>query len=347
MPVPPLPDADLDHILRHTEAMWHELRGARIFITGGTGFFGIWLLESLARANERLNLNIRATVLSRDPKRFLDRAPHLAIVPIFDWLRGDITNFDFPAGSFSHVIHAATEASATLNESQPLAMFDTAVSGTRRVLEFAAACGAGDLLLTSSGAVYGPQPAQIDRLPEDYMGGPSTNTPASAYGEGKRAAELLCAIYARDSGLRPKIARCFAFVGPHLPLETHFAIGNFIADGLAGREIRIQGDGRAYRSYLYAADLAIWLWTILIRGAANRPYNVGSEDAVTIQELAQRVSAHCGEPSPDIRILGKPGKGPVARYVPATPRAEVELGLKPLICLNDAISKTIAWGRIQ
>src|SRR5262249_40048423 len=129
---------------------------------------------------------------------------------------GDVCGFRFPDGPFSHVIHAATEASAALNDQQPLALLDTMIEGTRAVLELARRKGARKLLLTSSGAVYGRQPPEVPLLTEEYTGAPDLFNHRSAYGEGKRLAEHLCTLYARSHGLEPRIARCFAFVGPYL-----------------------------------------------------------------------------------------------------------------------------------
>jgi dTDP-glucose 4,6-dehydratase len=319
--------ADLDHVLAHTPGIWDDLRGARIFITGGTGFFGCWLLESFAWANDRLGLGASAVVLTRDPAAFARKAPHLAAHPAVTLHRGDVRTFAFPEGPFSHVIHAAT-----------------IVAGTERVLTGARAVGARRLLFTSSGAVYGRQPADMTHLSEDYAGAPDPTDPSSAYGEGKRAAEQLCAVHAGPD-FEPVIARCFAFVGPYLPLDAHFAVGNFIRDALAGGPIRVNGDGTAVRSYLYAADLMVWLWTILIHGRSLRPYNVGSDLSIAVRELAD-VIAKLSTPRATVEVLGAPRTdGTRSRYVPAIHRAASELKLGVVIRLEDGASRTMKWHR--
>ena len=332
---------DLDDILVRTYDLWDELRSQRIFITGGTGFFGCWLLESLIWANDKLGLNTEVVVLTRNYDAFRKKAPHLANHPSIQFIIGDVTSFNFPEGNFSYVIHAATEASAKLNEENPLLMFDTIVQGTRHTLEFAKLCQAKKFLLTSSGAVYGKQPSALTHIPEDYIGAPDPTHAQSAYGEGKRAAEMLCTLYGKQYGFETKIARCFAFVGPYLPLDTHFAIGNFIRDGLQGGPILVNGDGTPYRSYLYAADLAVWLWTILLKGRSCYPYNVGSDFDLSISRIAHLV-AQVFQPQVEVIIAQKPLAGKEAeRYVPLTNRALSDLGLKSMIGLEDAIKRTI------
>jgi len=350
MAAKPISDEDLEHILAHTRPVWEEMRGQRVFITGGTGFFGCWLVESFCYANRALGLGARATVLSRDPAKFAAKCPHLASDSAVTLHAGDVRDFDFPVGEFRYVIHAATEASAKQVAEEPLEMLSTILAGTERTLQFAAACGARKFLLTSSGAVYGRQPVEMTHVPESYMGAPDALDAGSVYAEGKRASELMCTLYqktacAKGVEFEAKIARCWAFCGPHLPLEAHFAIGNFIGDVLAGRPISIGGDGTPRRSYLYGADLAIWLWTMLFRAPALVPINVGSGLDVSILELAQIVAATL-DPATEITVA-KPAMQGVApaRYVPSVARAEELLGLRETVGLAESIRRTAAWYR--
>jgi nucleoside-diphosphate-sugar epimerase len=338
----PLPPQDLAHVLGHAADAWRELRGRRLFITGGTGLFGVWLLESICAANRELDGRIRATVLSRNPDPFLARAPQIAQDPLITWQAGDVRDFDAAAQPCDYMVHAATSTSARLNAEAPHEMFETIVTGTRRVLEFGAACGASRLLFVSSGAVYGRQPPSLERVPEDYYGAPDCLDAASAYAEGKRAAELICAMASRRHGPAPCIARCFAFVGPHIPLDSHFAVGNFLGDALAGRDIQVSGDGAAYRSYLHMADLIVWLLTILVRGAPMRAYNVGSDEAVSVKDLAERVLRVSGAATA-VRVRQSPTGAPAERYVPAIERAKSELGLRVAISLDGALQRTYQW----
>jgi len=333
---------DLDHVLDHTRSLWEEVRGKRIFLTGGTGFFGCWLLESFLWANDQLDLKASATVLTRNPAAFERRAPHLAAHRSIVLHAGDTRSFSFPNGPFHYVIHAATDAKVPTSVNS-IECLDTIVQGTRHTLEFGRHCGASKFLLTSSGAVYGEQPPDVANVQEDFPGAPRTGDWRSVYGEGKRLAELQCSLYASNFGLECKVARCFAFVGPHLPLDAHFAIGNFIQDAFEGGRIRVKSDGRSYRSYLYAADLAIWLWTILFRGVNCRPYNVGSEAAISIRDLANTVGAVLS-PGIEVQFEREPDNSiPAGRYVPNTNRARVELGLYQWVSLEDAILSTARW----
>jgi nucleoside-diphosphate-sugar epimerase len=334
--------SDLDDILARTEPLWRDLRGQRIMITGATGFFGCWLLESFAWANDRLNLHARVVGVVRHPEVLTKKAPHLAQNPAISFHAADVRTDDFPLGKFSHVIHAATEASAKLNFDAPLEMFETIVEGARRALQFSVDGSAARFLLVSSGAVYGIQPPQLTHVSESFTGGPDALDPANAYAEGKRAAELLCSL-AASPRFATTVARCFAFVGPGMKLDAHFAIGNFIGDRLRQCPIRVQGDGTAVRSYLYASDLMVWLWTILFKGQSRRAYNVGSEEALDIANLAREVAAALPpEVAVDIASTETPGS-PVHRYVPSTARARRELGLSAEVPLREAIYRTHRW----
>lgn len=341
--------ADLEHVLAETRPLWEEWRGKRFFLTGGTGFFGAWLLHSFHFANERLGLGAQAVVLSRDPEAFARKMPELAASPAIRFLRGDVLTLPEPDQSFDFCIHAATPADAKMMEHEPLLMLDTIVTGTRKVLDFAAKAGVKKFLLTSSGAVYGRQPLTVSHVDEDYPGAPDLFQTKSSYGEGKRMAEHVAFLHARQSGMEAKVARCFAFVGPYLPIDGHYAVGNFIRDGLRGGPIRVGGDGTPLRSYLYAADLAVWLWTLLGRGRAGCAYNVGSEESLSIREIAEKTAACFGSAALPVEIAS-PVVSPESarapeRYVPSTRRVREELGLKQSIPFEQALARTVAWHR--
>ena len=316
------------------------LRGASLLFTGATGWFGVWLLDLLCAADDSLGLGLRITVVSRDPGAFLRRFPAFGGDSRIVWVTADIRNLALAGEGFSHVIHAATDSSERSRRSSPRELFESIVDGTRRAID-AAGSQCRSFLLLSSGAVYGPARAGHDRFAEVMPGGPDPALATSAYAEGKRAAETACAIAAGE-GLPVRIARCFAFVGPHMPFDQHFAIGNFIADAVAGRQISVRSDGAPLRSYLYMTDLVRALLLVMGVGTVGRPYNVGSDDVVSIAELARRVDRIAGGAGVHI---GGARSDPGDRYIPDLTRLHSELGFRPEVTLDDVIARTVAWLR--
>lgn len=318
---------------------WHALAGRRLFLTGGTGFVGKWILATLLDADRRLSLGCSITVLSRSPETFLDNWPDLR--GRVAMVSGDVRTFALSKSAFDVVIHAATDVAAF---NSPEDTFSTCVEGTRRVLEVVRNSGARQLLLVSSGAIYGPLPAGMTHVPETHLGGPDPLLASSAYAEGKRISEwLVCR--AADKGLQVGIARVFALVGPHLPLNRQFAVGNFVKAALDGTDIVIEGDGTPHRSYLYAADMAAWLWAVLFRGRPATAYNIGSEESLSIVQLATRVAGVL-KSDKAVQVKKRPAPGtPIQHYVPDTTRARSELYLQHPLGLDEAISRTAEWYR--
>ncbi|WP_321961142.1 NAD(P)-dependent oxidoreductase [Paraburkholderia sp. J7] len=318
------------------------LDGKTILVSGATGFFGMWMLALFRWLHDERKQQFRVLAISRDPQRFEQKHPWTAGAPWLKWVTGDIRKFAFPDEPADYMIHAATDTSAAAGRS-PRVLLESIVGGTRRMLDCAAACGAQRVLLVSSGGAYGGQAADVPRLVETSRTGPSTMDVGSAYGEGKRMMELLGAIHAHETACEVVCARCFAFVGAGLPLDGHFAIGNFIRDALGKEQIVIRGDGKGVRSYLYAADLAVWLVTLLLNGGNREVYNVGSDAEVTIGDLARTVLATLA-PSKEVVIEGaanSPGAG--NRYIPSIDRAREQFGLDAWTSLPLAIERTALW----
>lgn len=294
----------------------------RILITGGTGFFGKSLLLHCRELQE-----CDLLILSRNSEKFIGGFSYLSSVKSLKFLNGDVRDFELDDEDFDYIFHGATTSGHPVSDEETQSVI---LDGTRHILEFAKRNKKlKNLLYISSGAVYGN--SNTKPVNEDFPCNPVT-----VYGKSKLEAEHLCL----ESGLPCSIARCFAFVGEYLPLDVHFAIGNFIRDCLNNKDIVIKGDGSPLRSYLYAGDLARWLWTILMNGKNGEAYNVGSDFSVSIAELASVVRRVAGTTN-GIRILTPPSGGTPQCYVPDISKARHELGLEGEVALEDAIKKTI------
>lgn len=339
----PLPTEDLDHVARLAHDAMRDLDGSRILITGSSGFLGSWMTETLCWASENFDIRLHAKVLLRTPRRFGEAFPHLAVHPAVEICSGDVLTAALDDVDFTHVIHAAAPVQQRNSSDSSFDDFDAIVLGSRRLLKLSMEHCATRFLFLSSGAVYGQQPPDIPYIGEDFRGGPETMNPDSVYGEAKRAAELMCALANRNSKLDAVVARGFTFVGPRLPLNSCYAAGNFVADRIAQRPIRVEGDGTPWRSYMYAADAAVWLWTMLARGSAGQAYNVGSDEACTIGQLAHEVAV-IEKPAIPVTIRKEASPtAPASRYIPSIRKASSQLGLAIHIDRHEALLRTVRF----
>jgi dTDP-glucose 4,6-dehydratase len=335
---------DAHNVVQRVGSAFDSLEGRRIVLTGGTGFVGSNLIESVAFLNQQVfGKPCKMFIVARHPEGCAKRHPHLIQTKSLILIPGDIRTLNFPRESFDFIIHAASPADPITLARNPLETMEVIGEGTRRVLGMAVERGVERVLFLSSGAVYGPQPPGLDGIPEEFGGGPDIRDWRGAYGEAKRYAEMLCQVVRTEKGLDVVVARLFAFVGPYMDINSSFAVMDFIRQGLRDRTIRVKSDGSAIRSLCYSSDMVTALWKILLCGNSGAVYNVGSDrDAVSIRELALRVAKLLGA-QVEVRVEGREGKDTLRpRYVPDVTKLKEDLGLAPAYDLDSALIRTIA-----
>lgn len=339
-----LPDEDLHHVVDVVQERVGGLADARVLVTGASGFVGRWVVASLAQARRRLGLGgLTIQVLARNANGARARLGD-ELWSELEVLETDINaewTLDAPV---SHVVHSATPSSRRSGSADARAVLVTSVLGTQSLLR--ALADRGDrprVLHLSSGAVYGPQPVDVPRIPETWPGGPSPFQATAPYAEGKRAAEALLEAAGREGIVDPVHARLFAFLGPGLPIDEGFAIGNFVRDVLEHKMINVVGDGSVVRSYLDARDLAAWLVLLLLEGESSECYNVGSPKGHPLKHWASLCSELSGT---DVRFGGAP-VGDRSIYVP-----DVTKSLRQQLAVEsrdtrDALSSWVQWLRLS
>lgn len=332
---------DLNQIILYSKKDLLSLKKSNIFISGGTGYIGKWILETLLFSNKILNLNLKVILLSRNPVEFKKNYPHIYNDKALKIIKGDIRNFKYPKNKIDYVIHAATDVVKSIT---PLENFDVITNGTKHILEFCKLKNIKDILILSSGAVYGTVPQKIKKISENYFGLPDLKDPGSAYGLGKLISEWMGSIYSNNYFFSCKYARIFAQIGPYLALNKQYVIGNLISNLINKDDLIIKGNGKVKRSYMYGADLIIWLLAILIRGKNNQSYNVGSDQAISIIDLAKKIALTNNYPITRIKVLNEKFSNFGNRdYIPNTSLANKELSLRLITPLDVSLSKTIQW----
>jgi dTDP-glucose 4,6-dehydratase len=337
--------ADAEAVLDGRSRRLDALRGHHVFISGGTGFLGTWLLELIKTLNESHGFGLRATVFSRQARAYAARWPHLGQLEGVRFEDGDIRYFSELPRDVRYIIHAAALTDRRLLASQPSAVAETNSVGTQRLLRAANLLeDVQKFVLLSSGLVYGAQPWDLARVDEAFAGPMRCNDVNAVYAESKRFAEVVGQSAISESKLPVVTLRPFAFVGPYQSLQLPWAVTDFIRDSFTGGPIRIMGDGSTVRSLMYASDYAFWVLAALANGRPRETYNVGSPEPVDLGSLAKLITQSF-TPVPDIRTrLGQTGHDR-NRLVPDVSRAQRDLGVEVTVPLVEAIQRTITWNR--
>ena len=337
--------SDTSAVLNGRLDLLKPLAGTHLVIPGGTGFLGTWLLELIAALNADHGFGTRVTVYSRSAPDFARRHKHLGAHKEFHFLEGDIRFLMELPHDTNYIIHAAALTDRRLFASNPTAVGEVNTLGTIRLLRAASLLeNLQNLLLISSGLVCGPQSLSLERISENDSSGFPCNSANAIYAESKRFSESFAASFVSETKIPLVIARPFAFVGPYQSLELPWAVTDFIRDSLAGRPIKIMGDGSTVRSLMYASDFAYWTLAALVQGQARQAYNIGSPEPVDLLSLARMITQHFN-PSPE--ILTKVGQSghETTRLVPCVEKSRRELGVQLTVPLAEAIQKTINWHR--
>jgi nucleoside-diphosphate-sugar epimerase len=350
---------DLETLCSDLAAEFAQMGGGRLLVTGGGGFLGYYLIQSVLHWNETQAGGTRVKVVvydnyARGVPQWLEALVGHADLQL---VRQDmIQPLPHDMGHFDYIVHAAGIASPIFYRAQPLKCIDANINGLRNLLDYAVAeRDAGRpvraFLFYSSSEIYGDPAASAIPTPETYRGNVSCTGPRACYDESKRFGETLCVTYAQHEGIPVKIARPFNNYGPGLKITDGRVIPDFAGNVLAGRDIVMLSDGSPKRTFCYATDAITGYYKVLIRGGDGEPYNIGiekpeismSELAHLVIDTARRLFNYQGKV-----VLGRSNEADYLidnpnRRCPVIAKAREQLGYDPRVNIEDGVSRSLIW----
>jgi UDP-glucuronate decarboxylase len=277
---------DLHYITNDKSIAWEDLRGKTFLISGASGFLPAYMVETLLFLNETRDLNIKIVALVRNKerayKRFADYQNRTDLKFVVQNVCDSINIED----SVDYIIHAASQASPKYYGSDPVGTLSANVLGTYNLLEFAREKQPHGFLYFSSGEVYGEVTEEQIPTEENMYGYMDPLNVRSCYGESKRMGETICISYMHQYGIPIKIVRPFHTYGPGMQLDDGRVFADFVSDVVNKKDIVMKSDGSAVRAFCYLADAVQGFFTVLLKGKVGAAYNIGSDSAISILELA-------------------------------------------------------------
>lgn len=306
-----IPAEDLEYICAREYLPWEELKGKTVLITGATGLVGYTLTSALLYADRARALGMTVLALVRDLERARRRfEDQLRTYGAPGFLIGDVERLPVVDGPVDYIIHGAGPTASKTFVRQPVETLRTAALGTLNMLALAREKRAGGFVYLSSMEVYG-QPQQDRKVRETEPCRLVPQTVRGSYPIGKLQAESMCCAYAAEYGVPAKVVRLAQVFGPGAhPDDTRIfaACARCIREG---RDIVLRTRGEAAHSYLYTADAATALLTVLLRGAPGEIYNAADERTYcSIADMVRQIAEENGvgvryEPG-DSAALGYP-----------------------------------------
>lgn len=349
---------DLDYICDKARSEFEQLSNKRLLLTGGGGFLGYYLAQSVVHWNalhpgKRIDLTVYDNFIRGVPKWLTQLGQDKGLTLVQHNVAASL-----PAAmpDFDYIIHAASIASPMHYRMYPIETMDTNVNGLRLLLDYCRnqqqrSKPIAGMLFFSTSEIYGDPTPEAIPTPETYRGNVSCTGPRAAYDESKRYGETLCANFVRQYDLPIKTARPFNNYGPGLRLSDRRALPDFARDILAGRDIVLYSDGSPTRTFCYVTDAVVGYYKILVRGTAGEAYNIGVEKPeISITELAQRVVSTARD------IFGYGGRvihqtssdkdylvDNPNRRCPIIVKAQTELDYQPTVTLDEGVRRSLIW----